>query len=73
MTSRPVGQEGHCSLVVSSSSSVFYSTTIKVHRNNAYHDIRPKKKGIYFMWNRVSSLIALSDGSLFSCFALFVI
>ena len=30
--------------VSSSSSSVFYSTTIKVHRNNAYHDIRPKKR-----------------------------
>ena len=28
----------------SSSSSVFYSTTIKVHRNNVYHDIRPKKR-----------------------------
>ena len=28
----------------SSSSSVFYSTTIKAHRNNAYHDIRPKKR-----------------------------
>ena len=23
---------------------VFYSTTIKIHRNNAYHDIRPKKR-----------------------------